>query len=535
MSAPLDTLRSTRRYEFAVGAIVVVALGLRLFRLGASSFWLDEINVLSFVRSGHLLGDLRARGGPFEPPLHYIAVWLATMLPIGFETAARIPAALFGVLEVLGIVLLAKELTRRRLIALTAGLFLAVAPFAVRYSQENRYYTTFSALHLVSWWLLLRALRLKTRSAFMWWAVCGAALLLAHPFAPFVILVQLAVMVSVRIRVRDRSGRPSTASMVLGLAVLLGLALPWFVWGAIQWVPNLVHGQSYALNRAARAPVQLDADLIRRVMEWLLGNSGRVDLLVGLLALLIVGSLWVARGHLRDIAVMVTAYCFAFFLALVLLTRVVNTYLAVRRVEFLLAPGLLLAAIGLIAWLDRLGPADVGRRARRLTAGGLVIVLSLIGTAAYYTTEKSDYRSLATVVDAASSRDLVVVGPVDSRWVGSIHRYLDWKGVHHDLRVITFGEAPPRLELPKGHVIWITGSPPGGRTFHTVSLNSLLDMQVIAGDRTAGGAILPWFVSTSRPDTSRALHRQLSRIRRLSVLLPPPPSSTFPWWLFTGR
>ena len=92
MPGPRDALSAPRRFACAVGAVVLGALALRLFRLGANSFWVDEINVFSFVRSGNLLTDLRGRGGPFESPLHYVAVWLATFLPFGFETAARVPA-----------------------------------------------------------------------------------------------------------------------------------------------------------------------------------------------------------------------------------------------------------------------------------------------------------------------------------------------------------------------------------------------------------------------------------------------------------
>ncbi len=108
--------RRRGRQWFVIGAvaIVVVALFLRFYGLGSQSFWIDEINVTSFVKSGHLFSDLRDRGGPFEPPLHYLAVIAALHLPFGFETAARIPSALFGTLEVLALILLTYEATRRR-------------------------------------------------------------------------------------------------------------------------------------------------------------------------------------------------------------------------------------------------------------------------------------------------------------------------------------------------------------------------------------------------------------------------------------
>ena len=180
----LGGLGGRRSYVVAVVAVVAAGLALRLLWLGQNSFWIDVINVLSFVRSGRLFFELRDRGGPFEPPLHYVAVWLALALPVGFETAARVPAAVFGALEVLGLILLTRRVARRRDLAILAGVLLAVAPFAVRYSQENRYYTTFAAVHVLSWWLVVRAGQERRRADFVRWGITAGILLLAHPFAP---------------------------------------------------------------------------------------------------------------------------------------------------------------------------------------------------------------------------------------------------------------------------------------------------------------------------------------------------------------
>ena len=90
--------------------------------------------------------------------------------------------------------LLTREATQRRVTAVAAGALLAVAPFAVRYSQENRYYVMFSALALLSWWLVLRALRLRRTSAWVWYGIGAAAMQLTHPFAPLVLVIQAALV-----------------------------------------------------------------------------------------------------------------------------------------------------------------------------------------------------------------------------------------------------------------------------------------------------------------------------------------------------
>ena len=530
-----------RRYHLIAWVIIAVAIALRFTRLGTNSFWVDEVSVLGFVRSHQFLADLRARGGPFEAPLHYALVWLATQLPIGFESAARIPAAVAGVVEVGAVMLLARRLTRRSDVALIAGTFLAAAPFAVRYSQENRYYTTFSALHLVSWWLLVRALDQRKDSDFVWWGLAVGALLLAHPFAPLVVVVQIVVVWRVAGRPAGIASDGSKASLGRGVrraAVVAAIvAAPWFIWGTLRWIPDAIDGRSYALNVRSREPVGISPDLFKRATEWLLGNSGRWTILIVLLLVLVVAAVFAINPWLRRMARWITLYSIGFFVALVPLARVLNTYLAMRRIEFLIAPVVLVGAIGVV---------DVGERVRRrwgeragtrvlVATIGVVTALSLVATVAYFATEKTNYRGLATVVADARPDDLIVVGPVDERWPAAIHDYLRWKGVDRPLVFLIPGHRPPAIGIPTGRMVWITGSPPGGHGFRTRGLNSLTDLQVIAGDRTAPATILPWFVSTSAPRTDAALHRQLRTIRGLAVALGPPTGSRFPWWLITGR
>ncbi len=530
-----------RRFARAITLIVVVALVLRLTRIGTNSFWVDEINVLSFVRSGHLLSELRSRGGPFESPLHYVTIWVASYLPFGFETCARSPAAGFGAVEVLGIGLLVRRLTARRDVALLASAMLAVAPFAVRYSQETRYYTTFSALHLVSWWLLVRAYQLRTRASFLWWGVGMAALILAHPFSPLVVIVQLSVIGVLARRAHTRGetrGAREVVQDAFRACVLAGLIiLPWYLWGMFRWVPDLMNGRSYRLNPEAREQVTLSFDLVVRVAQSLLGNGGRWTFLSLFVVLMAVGSVTCSRGRCRRVALAMSLYTVGFLVALVPLAHVLNTYFAMRRIEFLLPPMIGLAAIGIFAVSDRVRtrwPKQVVGRHIEPALISAMLIVSLIAVVVYFTTEKTNYRALAAVISGTPGPDLIVVGPVDYRWPPAIVSYLAWSGVHRDLRFIVSGRKLPRLPGRPGRVVWVTGSRPGGHGFRTRALNSVSDLQVIAGDRTSPGAILPWFVSTSSPSTSGQLEKQLDEISRVAVLLNAP-DSHLPWSLFTGR
>jgi hypothetical protein len=106
--------------------------------------------------------------------------------------------------------------------------------------------------------------------------------------------------------------------------------------------------------------------------------------------------------------------------------------------------------------------------------------------------------------------------------------------VHHKVQFVISGQRPPLLPTDGRPILWITGSPPVGPGFQTHALNSVPDLQVIAGDRSSPGAILPWFASNSQPTSPEAQRQQLDQISGLAVFLPPP-DSPLPWWPLTGR
>jgi hypothetical protein len=131
-----------------------------------------------------------------------------------------------------------------------------------------------------------------------------------------------------------------------------------------------------------------------------------------------------------------------------------------------------------------------------------------VATAKYYRSEKSDYRALARVVGSAPPGALVVIGPVDERWVPWIRNYLEWKDVVRPVKFLVAGRPAPALPFAGGPVIWLTGSPPTDPALATSPLNEIDRMQIIAGDRSVRQAILPWFASTSNPMTPAELREQ---------------------------
>jgi 4-amino-4-deoxy-L-arabinose transferase-like glycosyltransferase len=518
--------RRRSRQWFVVGAvaIVVVALFLRFYGLGSQSFWIDEINVASFVKSGHLFSDLRDRGGPYEPPLHYLTVLAALQLPFGFETAARIPSAVFGALEVLALILLTLEATRRRTTALVAGSLLAVAPFVVRYSQENRYYVMFSALVLLSWWLLLRALRLRTTWSWVWYGVTAAAMQLTHPFAPLVLVIEAGVVAVLAWRARKTDAfKPLVRGYVIAVLIGIILIIPWYAYGALDWVDGIRNGKRYGFNaKGSGYTVPIDRELFSRMGEWLLGNSRGLSVLVVVLVVLIVAAPFLARGRDRRTALFALAYTFGFMLVLIPLARTIGTYFAYRRIESLVPPLLLVAAIGIVALAERLVRLHLDRKvAFAIGAVVLAVVLglSLAATIEYFGTEKSNYREMARIIRSTpADEDVVITANADPT---RILEYLSWQGVKHPVTFVIKNDAPDFPASMK-RVVWFTGASPDRDDMRTRALNDLEKMQIVAGDSSGPLAILPWFVSRSEPGSQAQLNDQAATVSRLPHLLPPP-------------
>lgn len=156
--------------------IVVLALCLRLVRLGADSLWYDE--TVSVTLAAKSLPELVAHtAGDIHPPGYYVLLHGWLRLAGRSEFAAALPSLFFGVL----LVALAYRLGRRVFgpaAGRLAALLVAISPFNVWYSQEVRMYTLGAALGvgaLLAMLELLDALPGRARwAALAAYGVCAA-------------------------------------------------------------------------------------------------------------------------------------------------------------------------------------------------------------------------------------------------------------------------------------------------------------------------------------------------------------------------
>jgi mannosyltransferase len=177
-------------------AILVLAFGLRFFRLDAQSFWNDEGNSARIAERETAL-ILEGAAGDIHPPGYYLLLhwWRGAVGQTEF--ALRSLSALAGV----AFVALTYALGRNLYGALTgsaAAFLCAFSPFAITYSQEARMYALLGVCSVASTLLLTEVLRSAaaertTRVKLAGYVLsCAAGLYTQYAFA-FMVLVHNAV------------------------------------------------------------------------------------------------------------------------------------------------------------------------------------------------------------------------------------------------------------------------------------------------------------------------------------------------------
>jgi hypothetical protein len=203
-----------------------------------SPMWLDEALTVNIASQPlHQIPQALRHDG--HPPLYYLLLhgWMNL---VGTSNAAiRSLAGIFGVLTVPAIWLVGRRVGGRT-VAWCAAVVIAVMPFAIRYSTENRMYSLLMLLALLAWLCADQALRRPRPVPLVGLAVCTGALLWTQYWAMWLGVAAAAMVIFRLVRAR-RSGeraRARAAAWVLGALFVGALSF-------IPWVPTLLYQQAH--------------------------------------------------------------------------------------------------------------------------------------------------------------------------------------------------------------------------------------------------------------------------------------------------
>jgi len=252
--------------------VLLLAVAVRFHHLETQSLWNDEGNSLRPAQRS--VGDLiDAAGRDIHPPGYYLVLkaWIAAAGESEFGLRAL--SALQGVLTVALAIALGRALFSRAA-GNWAGLFVALSPFAVTYSQETRMYAQLALLSAASLWVFVRwlvAAAYREKAAWRWalaLALINAAGLYTQYTFPFTLIAQgvlFALWLVGMVRAGPRS--PALRRVVTGYAALNALALVLF----LPWLPTAWE----QVTTWPRAGVGLALDeQVRTVLTWITyGNT----------------------------------------------------------------------------------------------------------------------------------------------------------------------------------------------------------------------------------------------------------------------
>lgn len=175
------------RSYLMTAALLLGALAVRLWDLGADSLWFDEVCSLEFAQRPliAIVTDTRET----NPPLYYALLHGWVGLFGTSEAALRSLSVVFGVAAV-GLAGWVGHLLGGRRLAWVAMGLTAVAAMPVEYAQTARTYSLFLAASLGSFGCLLAWLRRRTWRWALAYALITAVMSLAHYYWIFNVLAQ---------------------------------------------------------------------------------------------------------------------------------------------------------------------------------------------------------------------------------------------------------------------------------------------------------------------------------------------------------
>ncbi len=178
--AYMRRMRARNRAMVVLGVIVVIGAFLRFWHLGTVPFRADEfldINAtVGYAQTGqwqawdHNLQAPSARINPASDARAWVYRWQVAKVfdyVAPTEAAARSISALWGVVTIVLLYVVATSLTRRRAIGLIAAALFAVSISAIEIDRTLRMYAMFAPVFLAFSWVMFLALERKPRNALL--------------------------------------------------------------------------------------------------------------------------------------------------------------------------------------------------------------------------------------------------------------------------------------------------------------------------------------------------------------------------------
>lgn len=231
----------------AILLLILLAFGLRIFRIETQSYWIDEAWTVNFIHLStpelwHLLGSVE-----IHPPLYYTPLHFWVLLVGDGEFFLRFFSLFDSVLAVVFVYQLGRQIGEFQ-VGWIAGLLLAIAPYQIWHAQEARMYAALMAATSCNLYWFVRLIKARKEPfpnrfvqarGIIFYALSLAWAILTHYHGVFLIGIQgLTCLV---FWWRSKWQWQPYLSWALGVVLGLVLCAPWLIYSA----SFLLHHQSW--------------------------------------------------------------------------------------------------------------------------------------------------------------------------------------------------------------------------------------------------------------------------------------------------
>ncbi len=392
MKKIIEKIRSLYLEKYAIWAILLLAMAIRFTGLVRRDFWYDEAFTGVAVKE-NFSDMLKMIINDVHPPLYYLALKVFSSF-FGYSVyGIRLFSAIFGVLSVWALYLLAKELFNAK-VARYAALIAAISPFAIQYSQEARMYAMLSFLILIAAYFFVKGLRTGNPKYFLLWGFFTGLSMLTHYmgiifsslyYAVFAVWGVYALGEQPFVASRQRMGEISK-KLIPSRQLLYGYAVAFLVF--LPWLKIFIHHLLAKGNNLSWVKLASLGDIVVVIQMFLfgtplgemssgmpqpneLGGIAHISIRMALAMLLIVGIIFLMRRQRKEKVLSVLLFSIGFMSIIYLLSVTLpdQQYFVARY----LLPGAFFIFIFIGLWLSHLK-----LRFAVLILGGYLFLLSLI-------------------------------------------------------------------------------------------------------------------------------------------------------------
>jgi uncharacterized membrane protein len=216
----------------ALTLILLVAIFLRFYRIDYQSLWMDELYTMNVASSNHSFSQIISEVNLRESYPYLYFFMMNTLFSLFGDTSvvARIPSVIFGILAVLMIYKVGKELYSKN-VGLIAAALLTLNRYELYYSQEARAYTFYLLGLLISYYYFIKFIKESNKRNLWLYAISTGLLLNTNFFSVLNVVSQGIFMIFVFMSL-DKEERNDFLKKML---IIAGIALLFFIPNAYKF------------------------------------------------------------------------------------------------------------------------------------------------------------------------------------------------------------------------------------------------------------------------------------------------------------